>query len=228
MAAEGDIAYAPDRMGVVLLGDSITQQSFQEGGWGHLLSDYYVRRADVFNRGFSGYNTEWILQQLGEGGGMMSRLYPRPRIVTVFFGANDAALIDGVSPDKHVPVAQYGENLKRIVEMIREQTDDVKPHIILIAPPPVVREEDRNDATSAKYSAECVRVAAELAVPVVDVRSAMLADGSWERFLSDGLHLSKEGNAVVFRELVRTIEATCDLTPTKLPMHHPHHSLFAK
>jgi lysophospholipase L1-like esterase len=39
---------------VVLLGDSITQNSFDSGGWGAQLAHWYVRKADVVNRGFSG------------------------------------------------------------------------------------------------------------------------------------------------------------------------------
>lgn len=42
---------------VVLFGDSLTQFSFSEGGWGAGMADAYQRRADVLNRGLSGYNT---------------------------------------------------------------------------------------------------------------------------------------------------------------------------
>ena len=46
---------------ILLFGDSLTQYSFapQDGGWGAVIADYFQRRADVVNRGFSGYNTEW-------------------------------------------------------------------------------------------------------------------------------------------------------------------------
>lgn len=42
---------------VILFGDSITQMSFSEGGFGSRLADYYQRRADVLNRGYSGCDT---------------------------------------------------------------------------------------------------------------------------------------------------------------------------
>ena len=32
------------------------------GGWGAGVADWYARRADVVNRGFSGYNTRWLRQ----------------------------------------------------------------------------------------------------------------------------------------------------------------------
>lgn len=50
---------------IILLGDSITQMSFSSpGGFGAHLADVYQRRADVLNRGYSGYNTNWILELL--------------------------------------------------------------------------------------------------------------------------------------------------------------------
>jgi hypothetical protein len=44
---------------IVLFGDSITQRSFSVGGWGARLAHDYMRKADVLNRGFSGYNSAW-------------------------------------------------------------------------------------------------------------------------------------------------------------------------
>lgn len=52
---------------IILFGDSITQQGFNNGGWAARLASRYVRRADVYNRGLSGYNTVWArlaLQQV--------------------------------------------------------------------------------------------------------------------------------------------------------------------
>lgn len=48
---------------IVLFGDSITQQSFSCGGWGARMADAYQRKADVLNRGYSGYNTRSLLFQ---------------------------------------------------------------------------------------------------------------------------------------------------------------------
>lgn len=50
---------------IILFGDSITQQSFsQERGFafGAELSNQYVRKLDVVNRGLSGYNTAQALK----------------------------------------------------------------------------------------------------------------------------------------------------------------------
>eukprot|EP00551_Chaetoceros_affinis_P005088 CAMPEP_0203675182 /NCGR_PEP_ID=MMETSP0090-20130426/19281_1 /ASSEMBLY_ACC=CAM_ASM_001088 /TAXON_ID=426623 /ORGANISM="Chaetoceros affinis, Strain CCMP159" /LENGTH=373 /DNA_ID=CAMNT_0050541291 /DNA_START=16 /DNA_END=1137 /DNA_ORIENTATION=+ len=51
---------------IILLGDSITQMSFSAtlSGWGSYVADVYQRRCDVYNRGMSGYNTDWFLRYL--------------------------------------------------------------------------------------------------------------------------------------------------------------------
>eukprot|EP00798_Chlamydomonas_sp_ICE-L_P021410 gene21410-28368_t len=81
----------------ILFGDSLTQLSFDsEGGWGAGLQHAFFRKVDVLNRGFSGYNTRWILNTLDhvfEGASRDNTL-----LVTVFLGANDAAKPDGPEP----------------------------------------------------------------------------------------------------------------------------------
>jgi len=83
------------------------------------MANYYSRRVDVVNRGYSGYNSRWILHLLPE-------LFPRgrspqeyPLLVTVFLGANDAALRGQSAGDKHVPLDEYSKNIMAIVEHIQ-------------------------------------------------------------------------------------------------------------
>lgn len=79
----------------LLFGDSITQKSFSVGGWGAALTDAYQRKADVLNRGYSGYNSRWALQLLDR---VLPEEVPGEIVLsTVFFGANDAALPDRTS-----------------------------------------------------------------------------------------------------------------------------------
>ena len=47
------------RSTIVLFGDSLTQRGFEPEGWAAALAHYYGRRADVYNRGYGGYNTRW-------------------------------------------------------------------------------------------------------------------------------------------------------------------------
>uniref|UniRef100_A0A8D2HNP5 1-alkyl-2-acetylglycerophosphocholine esterase n=1 Tax=Urocitellus parryii TaxID=9999 RepID=A0A8D2HNP5_UROPR len=110
------------------------QFSFQQGGWGASLADKLVRRCDVLNRGFSGYNTRWakiILPRLIRKGNNLDN----PVVVTIFFGANDSALKDE-NPKQHIPLEEYVANLKSMVQYLKSV--DVPEHrVILITPPPL-------------------------------------------------------------------------------------------
>uniref|UniRef100_A0A0D6R2W6 SGNH hydrolase-type esterase domain-containing protein n=1 Tax=Araucaria cunninghamii TaxID=56994 RepID=A0A0D6R2W6_ARACU len=100
----------------MLFGDSLTQRSFGEEGWGAALADRYSRKADVVLRGYGGYNTRWALF-------LLDKIFPPPShppsVVTVFFGANDAALL-GRSNERHrVPLEEYNANLHHIVTHLK-------------------------------------------------------------------------------------------------------------
>ena len=62
-AGEGLLAR---RASIVLFGDSLTQRGFEDGGWAAALAHHFGRRADVYNRGFGGYNSRWALHVLRE------------------------------------------------------------------------------------------------------------------------------------------------------------------
>ncbi|GJN13013.1 hypothetical protein PR202_ga31346 [Eleusine coracana subsp. coracana] len=102
---------------LVLFGDSITEQSFRPRGWGAALANTYSRKADVVVRGYGGYNTRWALF-------LIHHIFPladiaRPLATTIFFGANDAALLGRTSERQHVPVSEYKDNLKMIVNHLK-------------------------------------------------------------------------------------------------------------
>ncbi|KAI5077615.1 hypothetical protein GOP47_0007439 [Adiantum capillus-veneris] len=204
----------------ILLGDSITEESFSPaGGWGAALTSRYARKADVVLRGFSGYNTRWALF-------LLSRLFPAgsedtPALVTIFFGANDAALPDGSHKRQYVPLPEYKENLLKIISSVKSLSKDTL--IVLITPPPVdeatlqvaawkffgARPEDaspRKNEITGHYAKACVEVAREAEVPVIDLWTCMQEQPGWQTsYLSDGLHLTPEGNGVVFEKLVEVL-----------------------
>jgi lysophospholipase L1-like esterase len=123
-----------ERRKVVLIGDSITQQSFSiaHSGWGAGLADWYQRSADVINRGYSGYNSRWIKQGLHKIFPASDTVSRDVILVTVFLGANDAACLP--SP-QHVSLEEYKLNMIAILAHIRV----VYPYAqcILITPPQV-------------------------------------------------------------------------------------------
>lgn len=59
---------------------------------------------------------------------------PGPRLVTLFFGANDAALPDRCAARQHLPLDEYQRNLGAMAEHLRAVGTQ---HIVLVTPPPV-------------------------------------------------------------------------------------------
>jgi isoamyl acetate esterase len=201
----------------LLLGDSLTQTSFE--GWGATLANRYQRRADVLNRGCSGYNTRWY-QRYAQDNGIWNENPQDIVLVIIFFGANDATLkdLDG----KHVPVAEYQRNLRELVG--KTQTAYSSAKILLIAPPPVHREQrlafqrerygekatgipERNLEHTKLYASACVEVAEALNIPYLDLFSVMVeATDDFGKFLSDGLHFNQAGQDFVGEQLVQAMD----------------------
>lgn len=221
----------------VLFGDSITEQSFRLGGWGAALADTYARKADILNRGYGGYNTRWALF-------LLHHLFPLdaptpPVAATIFFGANDAALLGRTSERQHVPLEEYKENLRKIIQHLKKCSPSVL--VLLITPPPVdeagrleyarsqygdkaMQLSERTNEVTGEYAKQCVELAGELGLPSINLWSKMQETEGWQRkFLSDGLHLTPEGNAIVYREVVKVFNET-SLSAQKMPYDVPHHS----
>ena len=116
---------------LLLLGDSLTQQSFSIGGWGARVADHFQRRLDVINRGFSGYTSPWINVALPE---IFSSLVGIDA-VTIFLGANDAAL--PLNHRQHVPLEMYKSYLSEIISQLLDRSIP-KHHVIVITPPPLI------------------------------------------------------------------------------------------
>ncbi|KAI0586984.1 GDSL Lipase Acylhydrolase family protein [Pyrenophora tritici-repentis] len=170
----------------LLFGDSITQESFsQERGFGFsaALQNAYIRRLDIVNRGFSGYNTRQALK-------ILPAIVPPPdqariRFMAVFFGANDASLPD--APNKqHIPLDEFKANLKAIVS--HPQIKAHGPRIILVAPAPInehlwwprdasngYTSVTRLAATTKVYADAVAELGTELKLPVVNLWEAFMA-----------------------------------------------------
>ena len=133
--------------GALLLGDSQTQLSGCEGGWVQLLSDKFVRRLDIVNRGFSGQTlpisvlcSNLLLQvTTPECCSPFFRIFSarnvqqRPvttlmltfvqedmskfHIVVIFLGSNDAS-IPSENPQQAVPLEEFGENLLKMISLL--------------------------------------------------------------------------------------------------------------
>ncbi|KFP26684.1 Isoamyl acetate-hydrolyzing esterase 1, partial [Colius striatus] len=202
------------------------QFSFQENGWGAYLAERLVRKCDVVNRGLSGYNTRWAKL-------ILPRLIPKSDsaestvAVTIFFGANDSALKD-LNPKQHVPLEEYAANLKAMVQYLKSVgiTED---RIILITPPPLQESAwekhclakgdqlNRRNATTGQYAQACARVAQDCGTDVLDLWTLMQRKQDFSSYLSDGLHLSREGNSFVAAQLWSRLDKKLSALPSLLP-----------
>lgn len=208
------------RPAIVLFGDSITQQSFGVDGsvgWASLLASDYVRRADVLNRGFSGYTTRHALE-------MIPRIFGKPTeggilFCAIFFGANDASM---PRQQQHVPLEEYGENLVRIIKSIREHTDLAELPIIIMTPPPIDKvswdkycqtnfgdpDGGRNNETTKAYGETAKDVAKANGCSALDVFELLGGDGNdYGMHLIDGLHMDQSGNTLIYNGLMKHIKS---------------------
>lgn len=196
---------------ILLLGDSLTQLAFE--GWGATLAHVYQRRADVVNRGCSGYNTEFFKRLA------LPKLCCNVILVIIFFGANDAALQDQ-DPHHYVPVEDYAKNLQELVSRVQERYQN--PRLLLVTPPPLDHEQrlafqverygdqatgvlERTTENTERYAQACIGVGRHRKVPVVDVFHNMLNAGKHGRFLCDGLHFSTAGHDFVAEQVLSAI-----------------------
>ncbi|KAI0654748.1 SGNH hydrolase [Cubamyces menziesii] len=214
---------------IMLLGDSITQGGFENNGFAARLANAYVRKMDVVNRGYSGYNTDWIIPVFEQCFAMQheQQHVPKVRILAIWFGANDAALPPG---PQHVPLARYQSNLVRLIRTVRSPDSprySPDTRIILLTPPPVDPKrwartvedtvEDslqgmfqRKFEVTRQYAEAASDVGAREGVPVVDVwtdiwEAAGRDMGRLGEYLWDGLHLNEKGYAVVYDALMSTM-----------------------
>ncbi|XP_072020920.1 isoamyl acetate-hydrolyzing esterase 1 homolog isoform X1 [Amphiura filiformis] len=211
---------------IILFGDSITQFSFGEGGWGAFIADKLQRKCDVVNRGLSGYNTS--LAKLALPRLLPKSQIPQVSVLTLFMGANDAAL-EELYPQQYISVSSYVANMKAMIDYLQEGGLEASK-IVLITPPPIYGEgwkkhcqttygvaQNRTNANTGLYAKACCTVAKDLGIEVLDIYTIMQQEPKWERYLLDGLHLSPDGNQFLGEQLWKMLEPKTRDLPMQLP-----------
>lgn len=214
-------AFKP-RQTILLMGDSLTQLCFE--GWGAHLANVFQRRADVVNRGFSGYNTAFFLNLPDETlfpGLVVDDDESKCCLVLLWFGANDAGL-PGLADHHYVSLPDYEKNLGSIIDRVQKKTKC--PRMMLLTPPPVHHEQrlifqkqkygdkatgelERTLENTGRYASVCAKVAQERGLPCCDLYNLMQAsENDWATFLHDGLHFSKAGHDWLGKTVVEAIE----------------------
>ncbi|KAL7469350.1 hypothetical protein ACHAXS_009608 [Conticribra weissflogii] len=156
------------------------------------------------------------------------------------YGANDSCLADGAHSRHHVAVEEYSSNLKQMVELIQSWKDPSISDTIavgLVTPPPCdtdIQSKSRDNENMTKlYAEECIKVANELGIPVVDLwngmqlpirdddalrdemikkeEEAFVKNSKWKSvYLSDGLHLTPMGNYRMYQLVVEILDRPRD------------------
>ncbi|KAI0747659.1 SGNH hydrolase [Daedaleopsis nitida] len=217
-------AYVQDA--IMLLGDSLTQGGFELNGFAARLAHVYNRKMDVINRGFSGYNTDWILPVFEQCFATQheQQHVPKVRLLVIWFGANDAAL---PVRDQHVPLDRFKANLSKLIWHVSSPESprySPETRVVIMTPPPVNADQwaarqaskdppgprDREFEVTRTYAEAAKEVAAKEGVALVDVwtkiyDAAGRVEKELSRFLTDGLHLNEAGYSIVFDELTKTI-----------------------
>ncbi|TPX37023.1 hypothetical protein SmJEL517_g00809 [Synchytrium microbalum] len=212
---------------IIVFGDSITQWGYNTDhlGWVALVSHAYVRKLDVLNRGFSGFNTrlcKYVLPSILNNPTLKLKA-AKLRLVSIFLGANDAC-IASANPRQHVSLPDFCDNVRLMIDTIRHYHPDAR--IILISCPPVYpkrwgehragqpnRVQDRDVDVTRSYHESVLKLADDLNIPVIDTWKAIFGgNGEYNeaiaadtQILHDGLHLGPKGNQVLgtaFLELI--------------------------
>lgn len=211
---------------VILFGDSISQESFSEGGWGATIADHFQRKCDVLNRGFSGYTSAFnklilpkILQWDNSPKGSIA-------VAVVLLGSNDSVLED-IDP-RGLSVEEYVANLTDILTQFMD--DGMAANQLILLTPPAISEvmwEKRcremgyamalSDERVKSFASRCADLGKSLGVAVVDLYTLFHQQPNWESFLSDGLHLSKEGNRFVADHVIPLLNTKLGHLPQIFP-----------
>ena len=215
---------------ILLIGDSLTQRGYSESGkWVALLADFFQRRCDVINRGFSGYTTRSLKGFIPS---MLTKELVSSNVATVLFlGANDSNL-EELNKLQHVPLPEYKANLKEIIKILCN--NGIGASKILVVPPPPCNEEmwrkslegkegspversPKNNEITRIYHDACVEMAREL-----NCKTLTNANSYWDSLNSgvnfcDGLHFSAEGAQKVFTFISQELAKMTKHLPVILP-----------
>ncbi|GFS26526.1 isoamyl acetate-hydrolyzing esterase 1, partial [Elysia marginata] len=174
-------------------------------------------RCDIITRGFSGYNTRFCKVMLPS---LLDKQTASETVaMTIFLGANDSNGKE-LNPRQHVPLEEYRQSLKEMVEFAMSQGLS-REKIILITPPAVYEPDWMQDCkekgrvcaldnkVTAKYVQACLDVAEEIGTKKVDIYSEMMKEVDYQKYLHDGLHFNKKGSQLLFNQLWPVVE---DLT----------------
>lgn len=168
------------------VGDSITQ--FSALTLQAYLQTQYIRRLDVINRGLSGFTSVmgYRALQLFLPASTPSSTWPDIKLVTVFFGANDACV---PGEGQHVDLRDYVNTLRSLISYpVFNRRDATKTQVLIITPPPVNEHQfektpagdfQRRAGITSQYARAARELARASGVHVLDLWTALMHRVGW-------------------------------------------------
>lgn len=190
----------------ILFGDSITQ--FGTLTLQAYLQTEYIRRLDVINRGLSGFTLPMGLMALQKFLPATSpeSAWPKIKLVTVFFGANDAC-VPGES--QHVGLQSYIDAFKKVIDYpVFNRKGALSTKIVIITPPPVNEHQferkpaggfQRRAGITSQYARAAREVGKAYGAPVLDFWTILMTKVGWNASMG--------------------CECCCDRIPCHVDMH---------
>lgn len=186
---------------IVFLGDSITQAGAGPGGYVSLVKERLAARhadlgAEVIGAGISGNKVPDLEKRLERD--VLSR---KPTLVVIYIGIND---VWHSQQGRGTPKEEFDAGLRRIIQKIRENGAGV-----LLCTASVIGEKHDGsnplDKMLDEYCDTSRKVAAELKVPLLDLRQKFLShlkehninNNEKKELTTDGVHLNAAGNRFV-------------------------------
>ncbi|KAI7737834.1 hypothetical protein M8C21_002897, partial [Ambrosia artemisiifolia] len=185
--------------------------SFGQEGWGATLADIYTRKADIFVRGYCGWNSRRAVQALDQ-------VFPKddavqPSMVIVYFGGNDSVLPHPENQSSHVPLSEYVENMRKIYTHLKSLSETTR--IIFLTAPPmneaqllqVLGEDSRTNELCQKYADACEELCQEIGIEVINLCNAFKQHDNWmTTCFTDGIHLTPIGSKIVAKEILKVLK----------------------
>ncbi|KAK6465728.1 isoamyl acetate esterase [Scheffersomyces coipomensis] len=222
----------------ILFGDSLTEFGTGKGtdfSFQGELQDNYMRKLDVENRSFAGYNTRHarlLLPEILNADIGASKI----KLMTMYFGCNDASKM------YYVPVEEYEENieylaneiLKRDIKLIIIGTGFHDQELFRNIPDIPYHGPVNSNKQTKVYSEAAKRVASKLQVPFVDLWEAFRQFGNWtekqlladevdlSELLIDGIHFKAQAYRIFYKEVKNAIDTGLpEVAPAALPKKLP-------
>ena len=198
-------------------------------------SDHFTRRADVYVRGYGGYNTRWALKVMDDIlPEKFDRRLRKHYLTIIMFGTNDSAIEEQTSKfqtSAYVPLDEYEKNMEIIINRAKK----CSKHVIVMAPPAMDEQGrlkyqvemygdkafarlDRSNEELQKYGMACKRACRKCVVPCEDMFVAFEHDT--KGYFTDGIHFNARGQERVWERLKYRLTME-GILPEKMQLDYP-------